>query len=58
MALVRVPDYAPPRRRVSFENAARDMAGAEGFMRYLAEIDGDPAGGASMRTPPAVTGPW
>lgn len=35
--------------RDALERAIGDMAGAEGFIRYLARLDGRPAGGASMR---------
>ncbi|MEN8374769.1 MAG: GNAT family N-acetyltransferase [Gemmatimonadota bacterium] len=35
--------------REALEQAIGDMAGAEGFLRYLARRDGNPAGGASMR---------
>lgn len=46
---VGVPSHESIPRDV-MESVMREMAGAEGLVRYLARIDGEVAGGASMRT--------
>jgi len=39
----------PPPPRDAVEQVMADLAGAPGFRRYLARVDGTPAGGASLR---------